>query len=113
LRHAFPYETLSPANARYLNNSFGNVLNKAGATSAQEASLRADMNAIAKVDSQSTDPTFLVANDYSLVLQTALSVGRPIPTPTRPSIDANSGVRSKSGAAGWTHENNPTMVGTY
>ncbi len=113
LRHAFPYQTISAANARFLNSSFGNVLNKAGATPAQETSLRADMNAIAKADSQGNDPTFLVANDYALVLQTTLAIGRPIPTPTRPTLDTTSGTKSKSGAAGWTHQSNPILTGSY
>lgn len=113
LRHIFPYQTVSPANARSLNNAFGSVLNRAGATAEQEANLKADMNAIAKADSQNPDPSFLVANDYSLVLQTALSVGRPIPTPKLPVIDTKDGVRTKSGVAGTTHNPTPSMVGTY
>ena len=113
LRHAFPYQTLSAANAHFLNTAFGNVLNKAGATPTLESSLRADMNAIAKADSQGNDPTFLVANDYALVLQTTLAIGRPIPTPTRPTLDTTSGTKSKSGAAGWTHQSNPILTGTY
>ena len=113
LRHVFPYRTLNATSARYLNNSFAQVLDKAGATSAQVESLRADLNSIAKADSHNTDPTFLVANDYSLVLQTALSVGRPIPTPDTPSIDTKDGIRVKTGPAGVTHKETPSLVGTY
>ncbi len=113
LRHAFPYATLSAANAKYLNNSFGAVLSRAGATAAQEASIRADMNSIARAESHNQDPSFLVANDYSLVLQTALSVGRAIPTPKLPLLDTKDGVRSKSGVAGTTRHDTPTLVGAY
>jgi hypothetical protein len=113
LQHALPKLTLSPQTARFLNNSFGSVLVHAGATPEAVANLQFDMNQLALVDSKSIEPSMLARNDYSLVLQTALSVGRPIQTPRAPSLAPNDGQKSKDGLSGFTTDHQPTMVGTY
>jgi hypothetical protein len=113
LRHLMVYKTLSRENALRLNDSFGSVLVHAGATPEQVANLQADMTALAKVDALSPQPSLLARSDYSLVLQTALAVGRPMETPTAPSISATDGTRNKGGASGYTADHHPLMTGTY
>jgi hypothetical protein len=68
---------------------------------------------LAKVDAVSIQPTTLARNDYSLVLQTALSVGRPMQTPMAPSISTKVGTRVKGGGAGYTSDHYPLMIGVY
>ena len=113
LQHALPYLTLSTTNAHLLNASFGSVLDRAGATPQETANLRQDMNQLALVDSKSIEPSLLARNDYSLVLQTALSIGRPIQTPRAPELAANDGIKAKNGESGYTHDHLPTFVGSY
>lgn len=113
LRHAMPYSTLSPDTARILNHSFSVVLTQAGADPGVVEALAGDMNVFALAASRSVNPSFLARNDYALVLQTALAVGRPIPTPTTPTLSVDSGQAVKGAPAGYTHQQNPTLVGTY
>ncbi len=77
LRNLLSDNTLSPKNAQLLSNSFGAVLAHAGATPEQQANLQQDMNALAEVDSKSVQPSTLARQDYALVMQTVLAVGRP------------------------------------
>lgn len=87
LRSALPYQTLRVQDARALNNSFGRVLQAAGATPAATQRLKAAMNELAQNDANSPQPVRLAVNDYALVLQTALGVGQPIqkaPAPATP-----------------------------
>jgi len=113
LRRLMPHNTLSPSDARYINHLFGTVLERAGATPEQVTNLQDDMNALARVDSLSIQPSTLARGDYSLVLQTTLAVGRPMITPTSPSLMANDGIKTDGGRAGITHDHTPTLVGTY
>jgi hypothetical protein len=113
LRHMFVQTNLSPDNAKILNHAIGVVLVGAGATPTQVHNIQTDMNQLALVDSKSIDPSRLAANDYGLVLQTALAVGRPILTPTSPTLSLKDGQRNKSNTAGRTHNHLPTLVGTY
>lgn len=113
LRHLMPYKTLSRENARLVNHSFGKVLERAGATPEQVSNLKRDMNELARVDAQSTQPASFARQDYALVLQTTLSVGRPMQTPTPAILAANDGVRAKDNRSGVTHDYTPTLVGTY
>jgi hypothetical protein len=113
LRHGFPYKTLSPDTARILNHTFGTVIASAGADPTLVQNLQQDMNQLAFADAKGVDPAYVATNDYALVLQTALAVGRPIQTPTAFSLAARDGVRINNGAAGATHNHTPALVGTY
>ena len=113
LRHGFPYKSLSPDTAKVLNHAFGTVLAAAGADPARAQSLQADLNQLALVDSKGINASYVATNDYALVLQTALAVGRPIPTPAAPTISAKDGARVKNGTAGLTYNHMPAFVGTY
>lgn len=113
LRRYLPDKSLSPANAVRLNHAFGAVLSRAGATPQETANLQRDMNELALVDSLSAEPSIYVRNDYSLVLQTTLAVGRPMWTPTPATLQVNDGLRAKDGKSAITHDHLPTLVGTY
>jgi hypothetical protein len=65
-----------------------------------------------QVDTASVLPVTLATNDYSLTLQTALGIGRPMPPPIVPKIKKNNGIQ-----AGVNHIKSslarPRIVGTY
>ena len=65
-----------------------------------------------RVDANSPQPVFLATNDYTIVLETVLAVGRPIRRPTPPQLAANSGQRVGTNA-GVTTKSQPLVVGTY
>lgn len=113
LRRYLPDKTLSAENALRLNHAFGAVLSRAGATPQETANLQQDMNELARADAQSSEPSILARNDYAVVLQTTLAVGRPMWTPTPAVLDANDGVRAKDGKSAITHDHSPTLVGRY
>ncbi len=52
------------------------------------AAIKADMNQLARADSQSRQPIYLATNDYTLVLQDTLAIGRPITRPGIPELAA-------------------------
>jgi hypothetical protein len=113
LRHLLPYKTLSRQNAFRLSQQFGDVLLTAGATPDQVASFQQSMGELAKVDALSTQPSQFARQDYALVLQTTLAVGRPMQTPTPGLLAVKDGVRTKDSKGGFTRDHNPTLVGTY
>lgn len=104
--------SLSRSDARVLSRAFQAVVGDTGATAQQVANLTEDMNALAQASAQSPEPVYLTTNDYSLVLQTILGVGRPIQRPTAPQISLQDGARVSAGI-GKTTNSQPTLVGTY
>jgi hypothetical protein len=106
------HPSLSPTDANILNRSLGNVLRAGGATPEATASIQADMTALARVDAASPQPVFLATNDYSLVIQTLLGIGRPIERPTVPALKAGTGTRVDAYDAVTGHKQ-PILVGTY
>jgi hypothetical protein len=111
LRNVLPKASISTGDAHGLTRGFGSVLNHAGATPGEVASFQSDINALAKVDANSPNPVYLATNDYSLVLQAALSVGHTIKTPTAPLLKLKDGTRTSVGGVTANHQ--PTLVGTY
>ncbi len=113
LRKVVTQQSLSASNVHRLNYSFTAVMN---ATKAPPSSVQGLSSAlyqlVSQVDTASPQPAFLGSNDYSLVLQTALAVGRPMPPPTLPHIARNQGVQ-----ANVTHIKtplkHPSLVGSY
>jgi hypothetical protein len=112
LRKVSPSSSLSVTDAHLLSHVFGRAVMAAGATPQQVANLQNDMNALAKVDANSPQPVFLATNDYTLVLETILAVGRPIRRPVAPQLAAHQGKRLNPNAGITTHHQ-PTLVGTY
>lgn len=113
LRDTIAATSLSAQNSQALNNLFGKALEGAGASNSVVARFKADMNQLAQVDSQSPNPTYLASNDYAVILQTALAVGRPIVTPKAPRLTPTDGQIVGNGAGGATTNPTPTLVGSY
>ncbi|MHC5540315.1 Ig-like domain-containing protein [Singulisphaera rosea] len=107
-----PKASVSASDANALSHAFGVILSNAGATDKQVENLQSGMNDLVKVDSQSRQPTYLTTNDYSLVLQSILGIGRPIVRPEVPTIALKDGTRSEPGY-GVSNVRKPTLVGTY
>ncbi len=113
LRQIVPHQSLTPAGAAVLNYSFGAVLHAASASPSVIDSLKTTMNQlVTQIDTNSPQPVFLASNDYALVLQTALSIGRPMPPPILPKIAVNQGVQANTNHIR-TPLKHPTLVGTY
>ena len=104
--------SLSATDAHTLSRSFGAAVKATGATPGEVTNLQADLNDLTRVDTNSPQPTFLATNDYALVLETILGIGRPIQRPTTPVLKANTGLRLNVND-GVTGHPEPTLVGTY
>src|SRR5262249_1295974 len=67
---------------------------------------------VSQVDTASVQPVLLATNDYTLVLQTALAIGRPMPPPELPRIKRNQGIQADAQHIKTPLER-PTLAGTY
>jgi hypothetical protein len=113
LRNVVPHVSLTPTNAAVLANIFGTVLHAASASPPVIASLQSNLNTwVTKFDTASPEPVYLATNDYSFVLQTALTIGRPMPSPILPKIAKNQGVQANADHIK-TVLKHPALVGTY
>ena len=63
------------------------------------------------LDVTQPNPTFVATNDYSVILEVALGVGRPIHTPATPHLAAVDRVNAKNPQL--TKVRQPQIVGTY
>jgi hypothetical protein len=113
LRHVVPKQSLTAEDTRLLNHAFTAVLRSAHAPKASIDEMSTALNQlVTKVDPASPLPVYLATNDYTLVLETALGVGRPMPPPILPRIAKNQGIQ-----AGPQHIktplHHPALVGTY
>jgi hypothetical protein len=104
--------SLSVSDASILIHTLGRVLESAGATPEQTTNLQASMSDLLRADTNSPQPTFLATNDYALVLQTILGIGRPIQRPTAPTLKAKTG-KILNPNYFITGRTQPTLVGTY
>jgi hypothetical protein len=113
LRQVVPHVSLTPTDTSVLKNIFGVVLHAATASPATVDSLKSALNNwVTQVDTASPEPVYLATNDYSLVLQTALAVGRPMPSPILPKIAKNQGIQANVNHIK-TPLRHPALVGTY
>ncbi len=113
MRQIVPHQSLTAAGAAVLNYSFGAVLHAATTSPSVIDSLKSSMNQlVTQVDTNSPQPVFLASNDYALVLQTALSIGRPMPSPILPKIAKNQGIQANVNHIK-TPLKHPALVGTY
>jgi hypothetical protein len=110
IRKDTPQQTLTPATAGGLNHAFLAVLRAAGATPEALARFQTDMTTLALLDSKSPNPMILATNDFSIILQVALGVGRPIRTPAAPVLSPADQVGKN---AHLTTNREPRLVGTY
>ena len=96
-----------------LNHGVAAVLTyREHAESSVEGISNALQTLMSQVDTASVMPVYLATNDSTLVLQTALAIGRPMPPPQLPKIKRNTGIN-----AGPQHFKTPLerpiLVGTY
>jgi hypothetical protein len=113
LRHVVPRQSLTPSDLRRLNFAFTAVLRAAHAPPSSIDGLQAALSQlVSQVDTASPEPVFLGTNDYTLVLETALAVGRPMPPPVLPRILKNIGIQANAQHIK-TPLHHPTLVGTY
>jgi len=111
LRGVINNATLSRNDVLALNHAFGVVLTSAGATDAQVARLQGDMLAMAATDAADVNPTKLATNDFAIVLQTAMAVGRPIKAPKAPKLVVTDDTGKKGDFT--TAITQPRLTGTY
>jgi hypothetical protein len=113
LRKVVPKQSLTAADAHGLNFAFQAVLRSAQTPPASiDTMSNALFKMVTQVDTASILPVNLATNDYSLVLQTALAIGRPMPSPTLPKIARNHGIQADAQHIK-TPLHRPTLVGTY
>ena len=113
LRQIVPHQSLNTTNLNALDQGFGAVMYSTTAAPPAVDGLRSSLHTLAsQVDTNSPQPVFLATNDYTIVLQTALAIGRPMPSPILPKIAKNQGIQ-----AGVQHIKtplrHPALVGTY
>jgi hypothetical protein len=113
LRQVVSKQSISTSDVHRLNYSFGAVLGAARTPTASILGMQSALfQLVSQVDTASVLPVSLATNDYTLTLQTALGIGRPMPPPTIPRIKKNEGIQ-----AGVQHIKTPlvrpTVVGTY
>jgi hypothetical protein len=111
LRRVGANASLSLADAQALNLSFGRVLESAGASPQAVAALQADLNDLARTDANDIQPVVLATNDYALILQTALGIGRPIRRPAAPRLSPSDDTGPKGDRT--TSVRQPHLVGSY
>jgi hypothetical protein len=113
LRKVIPDQSLTPAAAALLNRGYQAVLNDAKAPQSAIDTTEAALNQlVTQVDTRSPQPVYLSSNDYTIVLQTALAVGRPMPPPILGKIGKNEGIQANSNHIKTVLEH-PAIAGTY
>ena len=113
LRPLVSKQSITAADADALNKAFGSVLTAATASPSVVDSLQSAVYKLAtQIDTASPQPGYLATNDYSMILQTALSIGRPMPSPILPKIAKNQGIQANVNHIK-TPLKHPALVGTY
>jgi hypothetical protein len=113
LRPIVNKESITAADVATLDRNFGFVLTAASASPSVINSLKTTITQlVTQVDTASPQPAYLATNDYSLILQTALSIGRPMPAPILPKVEKNTGIQADSRHIK-TPLKHPILVGTY
>jgi hypothetical protein len=78
LRDAISQASVNPQTVAALNAGTAALLRSAGASEQSVEAITDSMTDLARSAAQSRQPVVVLTNDYALVLQTALGVGRPI-----------------------------------
>jgi hypothetical protein len=112
LRGLVKQQTTSPAQAAQLNDTFGKILLSGGANGSIVTSMQQAMNDLTRVTTASAaNNSSLVANEYALVLQLALAVGKPLPAPGVPRLAPGDDSPPKNDHR--TTNPQPALVGRY
>jgi hypothetical protein len=113
LRPVVAKQSLPASDIHRLDYAFGKVLQSAHTPYASIQLMSAALfQMVSQVDTASPQPAYLGTNDYTLVLQTALAVGRPMPSPPLPKMGRNQGIQADAQHLK-TPLHHPTLVGTY
>jgi hypothetical protein len=113
LRKVVSKQSLSASDIQLLNHGVSAVLRSAHAPEALNTGLSNALFALtSQVDTASVQPVVLGTNDNTLVLETALAIGRPMPPPQLPKIKKNNGIQADSQHIKTPLER-PILVGTY
>jgi hypothetical protein len=113
LRHVVSRQSLRPSDIHRLDFSFMATLRAAKTPEASINGLSSALfSLVSQVDTASVQPVLLGSNDYTLVLETALAIGRPMPPPELPRIKRNQGIQADAQHIKTPLER-PTLVGTY
>ncbi len=113
LRHVVSQQSLSTTDINRLNFSFGAVLKSAKAPKPSIDGMQSALfKLVSQVDTASVLPVTLGTNDYTLTLETALGIGRPMPPPIVPKIKKNQGIQANVNHIK-TPLARPHLVGTY
>ena len=111
LRNVLQEKTLSTTSIARLNHDVGVILAEAGMSPNQVSVFQASLTTLSKIDAQEPNPVYVATNDYAVLLQLALGVGRPIDTPTVPHLIAADHLKGRAGAV--TINQQPNLTGTY
>jgi hypothetical protein len=113
LRDIVSKQSLTATDINELNHGVSAVLKSAHTP---EPAINGISNALltltSQVDTASVQPVVLGTNDNTLVLETALAVGRPMPPPQLPRIKSNNGIQADAQHIK-TPLARPFLVGTY
>jgi hypothetical protein len=113
LRKVVSKQSLNAGDIALLNHGVTAVLKSAHAHEASISTLStALLNLTSQIDTNSVQPVVLGTNDNTLVLETALAIGRPMPPPQLPRIKKDNGIQADSQHIK-TPLARPTLVGTY
>jgi hypothetical protein len=113
LRPIVNKESITAGDVTTLDRNFGFVLTAASASPSVINSLKTTVTQlVTQVDTASPQPAYLATNDYSLILQTALAIGRPMPAPILPKIAKNQGIQADASHIK-TPLRHPALTGTY
>jgi hypothetical protein len=113
LRQVVSRQSLTADDIDRLNFSFGAVLRSAKTPAGSINGMKTALFKLtSQVDTASVTPVNLATNDYTLVLETALAIGRPMPAPNIPRINKKEGIQANA-----THIktplHRPILVGSY
>jgi hypothetical protein len=111
LRSTLTDASLHPGAAAGLDANFRRVMRDAGAPEGVISNLSGALKTLAQLDTHSGTPSLLATNDYTLVLEVALGVGKPLAPPLRPELLAADNTGSKTDYV--TAVRQPSFVGTY
>jgi hypothetical protein len=113
LRKVVSKQSLTSTDINRLDQTFTGVLNSARTPPPAVAGLRSALYQLtSQIDTNSVLPVTLATNDYTLVLETALAVGRPMPSPALPRIAKNEGIQANDQHMK-TPLRHPAVTGTY
>jgi hypothetical protein len=113
LRKIVSKQSLTANDIKSLNQTFAGVLNSAQTPPVAVNGLKTALYQLtSQVDTASVLPVTLATNDTTLVLETALAVGRPMPSPGLPKIAKNEGIQTNTQHIK-TPLLHPAVTGTY